>query len=76
MNLEENGRVNQKEHWATHHSVQICLDMGVEPDAMDPCNGVDPKQFKIRLHLMDNVLQSLRSYNYVVYPACRFSLNL
>ncbi|KAJ1518778.1 hypothetical protein ONE63_011609 [Megalurothrips usitatus] len=61
---------NLKCHVALHHSVQLCLDQGLEHDS--ETDGVSANQFLRQLHVMNNVLSSLKSYNYNVVPACHF----
>lgn len=71
----QSSRVNRKEHFATHHAVEICNFKNLRVDAVDPEEGVIPKDFKTSLEIIDSVLQSLRAYGYTVIPASHFLSN-
>lgn len=63
-------KANMKRHWALHHTIEVCYEMGVDPN--NPHLPVSAKDFMKHLDKMDHVYNSLNSHNYKVVPACNF----
>lgn len=59
---------NMKPHIALNHTVQLCLDQGLEIDS--EIEGVSHAAFFSHLHMVTRVLNLLENHNYQVMPAC------